>query len=149
MFFTSLRCEGLKPETENVLVSCSSNSMTRWWGESRCTLWEWLVYWCHLELQLKAEIKEYDVNCLDDTSDFVSPDDFDGVEVILDYYKLKSSSLLQTEMWFFLLHALYIMHAIRKTVACYVLQNIPLEYWVNLQLYAFNLCFHLKHKRKK
>jgi len=26
----------------------------------------------------------YKVNCLDNTSDFVSPDDFDGVEVILE-----------------------------------------------------------------
>ena len=29
-------------------------------------------------------LKEYKVNYLDNTSDFVSPDDFDGVEVILE-----------------------------------------------------------------
>ena len=31
-----------------------------------------------------AKLKEYKVNYLDNTSDFVSPDDFDGVEVILE-----------------------------------------------------------------
>jgi len=31
-----------------------------------------------------AKLREYKVNFLDDTSDFVSPDDFDGVEVILE-----------------------------------------------------------------
>ena len=29
-----------------------------------------------------AKLKEYKVNYLDNTSDFVSPDDFDGVEVV-------------------------------------------------------------------
>ena len=31
-----------------------------------------------------AKLKEYKVNYLDNTSDFVSPDDFDGVKVILE-----------------------------------------------------------------
>ena len=31
-----------------------------------------------------AKLKEYKVKYLDNTSDFVSPDDFDGVEVILE-----------------------------------------------------------------
>jgi len=31
-----------------------------------------------------TKLKEYKVNYRDDTSDFLSPDDFDGVEVILE-----------------------------------------------------------------
>ena len=32
----------------------------------------------------KSKLREYKVNYLDNTSDFVSPDDFDDVEVILE-----------------------------------------------------------------
>ena len=37
-----------------------------------------------LKMFCNTKLKEYKVNYLDDTSDFVSPDDFDGVEVILE-----------------------------------------------------------------
>ena len=44
-----------------------------------------MVY--HRVLQLKKEMQRQIYIYLDDTSDFVSPHDFDGVEVILDDYK--------------------------------------------------------------
>ena len=38
-----------------------------------------------------AKLKEYKVNYLDNTSDFVSPDDFDGVEVILEQLWIRTT----------------------------------------------------------
>ena len=54
-----------------------SADVTRHWSDQNGWFTGTIEYY-------NAKLKEYKVNYLDNTSDFVSPDDFDGVEVILE-----------------------------------------------------------------
>ena len=78
-----------------------------------------------------SKLKKYKVSYFNDTQDFVSPDDFDDVEVILGrlltrtafHYKLKCISRN------------------KQTIVMSVIQNTPSSIWINLQLFTLFYAF--------